>query len=371
MPAILGAWRRLSKRIAFIGGVEEYLTLVARLTVDIRDLELVEALADCRGLARAADRLHVSPSALSHQLRLLEERLGVPLFVRSPRHMTPTPAGERLMRAGLPVLRELRLAEDEIGVREAERRGVLRISVERYPSYEWLPPILKYFQDRFPKVDVRVAPERSHSPLEGLLDRSLDLALVLGQPHYDGIRTFPLFRSEMVAVMPEEHPLARKPFVASADLEAERTLAVPGDDTPGAASVTSRIPLIDLMIALVRHDLGIALLPSWVAQHALRSGGLAARRITRDGIFNDWSVAHRSDDVPGYVATFVEALFRRPPSEREMRHVIGPACPPSLFELRRGLAVALRAEAERPAPTYRGGRTLRQARAPALPVLRA
>jgi LysR family transcriptional regulator for metE and metH len=85
---------------------------MARLTVDVRDLELVEALADCRGLAKAAERLHVTASALSHQLRQLENRLGAPLFIRGLRHMAPTSAGERLLRAGIPILRELRQAED-------------------------------------------------------------------------------------------------------------------------------------------------------------------------------------------------------------------------------------------------------------------
>jgi LysR family transcriptional regulator for metE and metH len=302
------------KRIEFTPAVEGYLTPMGRLTVDVRDLELVEALAECRGLARAAGRLHVTASALSHQLRQLEERLGAPLFVRGPRHMAPTPAGERLLRAGLPVLRELRQAEDEIGVRDAERRGVLRISVECYASYRWLPAILKPFHDRFPRVEIRVVPDATDSPLDALVDRRLDLAIVGGRPYRDGIRTFALFRDEIGVLLPEHHRLADKAHVDRADLVDARVLAAPGEECGDWFHAVQRIPVLDLMIEMIRQDLGVGLLPGWVAGQAIRDGGLVARRLTRDGTFRDWFVAHREGETPGYLSAFIEALFRRPPA---------------------------------------------------------
>jgi LysR family transcriptional regulator for metE and metH len=283
-----------------------------RLNVEIRDLELVEAVADCRGLAKAATRLHLTPSALSHQLRALEDRLGASLFVRGPRHMIPTPAGERLLRAGLPVLRELRQAENEIGRRDG-RSGVLRICAESYASYHWLPLILKHFQQAFPRVDVRVVPEATGQPLEALRDRRLDLAIVYHRPWHDGVRAFPLFRDEMVVLLPEHHVLARRTHVDAEDLAAERVLIVPGEDCDGAIP-SIRIPLTDLIVDMVRDDLGVGVMPSWIAARALGSGGLAARRLTRDGTVRDWYAAHLDGDVPGYLSTFVELLFRRPPT---------------------------------------------------------
>jgi LysR family transcriptional regulator for metE and metH len=304
-------WRP-AKRIVFNGGVEQYSRVMARLTIDVPDLELVEALAECRGLARAADRLHVTPSALSHQLRQLEDRLGVRLFVRSSRHMSPTSAGERVLRVGMPVLQELRRAEDEIGVRDAGRRGILRISVETYPSYHWLPDILERFQRQFPKVEVRVL-DGIDSATDALVDHRLDVAIVMRSLPRDGIRCVPLFRDEMTIVMADGHPLADKPYVSPADLGDSRLMAMPGESCAEWSDRPWRIPLVDLMFDLIRRDLGVGLLPMWIAAPALRTGGLAARRLTQDGTFRDWFVAHR-DDAPGYVSTFVEALFRRPPS---------------------------------------------------------
>jgi LysR family transcriptional regulator for metE and metH len=288
---------------------------MARLTVDVRDLELVEALAEFRGLAKAAERLHVSASALSHQLRQLEERLGVTLFVRGPRHMAPTSAGERLLRAGIPVLRELRQAEEEIGVLDSERRGILRVCVERYPSYLWLPEILSCFQKQFPRVEVRTL-SRTDGVLDAVLAREIDLAIVSGDLRRSGIRVCPLFRDEMVAVMAERHPLAQKPYIERTDLAGVRTMAVPGEACEDWPDPMWRIPFIDLMVELARHDLGIGLLPMWIAASAAQAGSIVTRKITRAGTFRDWFIVHRDENTAGYVSTFVEALFRRPPSAR-------------------------------------------------------
>ena len=271
-----------------------------RLNVEVRDLELVEAVADCRGLAKAATRLHLTASALSHQLRVLEERLGAPLFLRGPRHMVPTPAGERLLRAGLPVLRELRHAEDEISRRDADRSGVLRLCAESYTSYHWLPFILKHFLQTFPKVEVRVVPDVADRPLEALRNRLIDLAIVYRQPRQAGVRIFPLFRDEMVVLLSDRHALASRPHLEREDLADQNVLV--------------GIPLTDLVIDMVRDGLGVGMLPRWIASRALHTGGLVARRLTRDGTFRDWYAAHLEDDVPGYLSAFIELLFRRPPS---------------------------------------------------------
>jgi LysR family transcriptional regulator for metE and metH len=288
---------------------------MSRLTVEVRDLELVEALASCGGLARAAERLHVSASALSHQLRQLEERLGVALFVRTPRHMTPTSAGERLLRAVIPVLHELRRAEDEIGIRDSERRGVLRICVERYPSYLWLPEMIPAFRQRFPGVDLRVVP-RTAGVIDALHDHEVDLAIVSGPGAPRTVASAPLFRDEMVVVMASRQGLASKEYIEPADLSAVSTMAAPGERCPGWPEWTARIPFVDFMLELVRHDLGVGLLPMWIAGPALQTGGVVARRLTCQGTFREWFVAYRDDDTPGYVSTFVEALVRRPPSVR-------------------------------------------------------
>ena len=129
------------------------------MKLDIRHLRLVTAIVDEGGITRAGNRLHLTQSALSHQLREAEENLGVRLFDRLRKKMVLTPAGERLLRSARTVLGELHQAEEEIRRTGEGCRGILRISTECYTNYHWLPARLKLFYRKFPGVEVEVVVE--------------------------------------------------------------------------------------------------------------------------------------------------------------------------------------------------------------------
>src|SRR3954453_21419479 len=97
------------------------------MDLEVRHLQLVAAVAEVGSLTRAGDRLHVTQSALSHQLRDIEDRLGAPLFHRRGKRLVLTPAGEHLLQSARDVLERLRQTEDAIRRLGAERRSVLRI----------------------------------------------------------------------------------------------------------------------------------------------------------------------------------------------------------------------------------------------------
>src|SRR4051794_39546404 len=127
--------------------------------LEIRHLKLVEAIADEGTMTRAAGRLYISQSALSHQLAGLEAALSVDLFRRLPRGMRLTGAGEKLLATARSVLPAVREAQRQLAPSLAEDRGVLRISTECYTCYHWLPSRLKTFQASYPAVEVRIAVE--------------------------------------------------------------------------------------------------------------------------------------------------------------------------------------------------------------------
>ena len=140
--------------------------------LEIRHLKLVAAIAETGSVTLAGNRLHLTQSALSHQLRDAEEQLGVPLFERRSRRMALTAAGERLLQSAHTVLDELARAEKEIHEcnGNAAAKGVLRLSTECYTVYHWLPPRLKLFQSRFPAVDFQLVIEATDSPFQALLE---------------------------------------------------------------------------------------------------------------------------------------------------------------------------------------------------------
>ena len=189
------------------------------MNLEIRHLKLIAAIADTGSMTRAGNRLHLTQSALSHQLRDAEETLGTRLFVRQRGKMTLTAPGERLLRSARAVIEELDRAEKEIrdtnGSVNAER-GLIRLSTECYTVYHWLPPRLKMFQQKFPSVEFELVVEATDYPYESLLNGELDVAIVCDPPRNRRIRYTPLFEDEMVVIVSPEHRMARKEHAVAA-----------------------------------------------------------------------------------------------------------------------------------------------------------
>ena len=117
------------------------------MELELRHLKLVVAVAEEGSVTAASKRLHVTQSALSHQLRDAEEKIGAPLFLRLSKRMVPTACGERLLQTARNVLSELERTGREIG-NNGENAGVIRLSTECYTCYHWLPPLLKDFRKK-------------------------------------------------------------------------------------------------------------------------------------------------------------------------------------------------------------------------------
>ena len=305
------------------------------MDLKMRHLRLVEAIAEAGGVTRASDRLHLTQSALSHQLRDIETRLGAPLFLRLKRRMVPTPAGERLLHAARAVLRQVH--ETEEAIRRAARReeGLLRIAVECYTCYHWLPALLGPFHRRHPRVEVRIAAEETRRPIAALLEGRLDLALVGGPVRDPRLAVRPLFEDELVVVMPPGHRLTARPFVAPADFAAEHLFLYMGPEEStvvqkvlSPAGVRPRriteVILTEAILELVRAGQGIAVLASWSVAPAVRGGRLVARPLTRAGYVRRWHAARlKAAAAPEWLLAFEDLLARRPAMARLPRRSLG------------------------------------------------
>ena len=143
------------------------------MDLEIRHLRLVAAVADVGSLTRAGDQLHLTQSALSHQLRDIEARLSTALFLRVGKRLVLTPAGDRLLASATDVLGRLEQAEQDIREMARDRSGTLRLTTECYTCYHWLPPLLLRYRRTFPRVEVRIDVAATHRPAEMLLTASL------------------------------------------------------------------------------------------------------------------------------------------------------------------------------------------------------
>ena len=309
----------------------------SHVMLDIRHLRLLLAVADEGTLTKAANRLHLTQSALSHQLREAERSLGSPLFRRGPRRMTLTSAGERLLRSARAVLDELGAAELEIGGLREESEGPLRIATECYTCYHWLPTALAAFERAHPTVDVQIVAEATRRPIPALLESALDVAIVSGAVRNSRLRLTPLFRDEMVAVLPPGHPLAKSRFVAPEDFARETllTYATPRDSLtifrevliPAGVRPRRWIPMeiTEAIVELVKAGHGVTVMARWAAEPYAAGGRLTLRRVTEKGIRRVWCAAtRRQKSAPAYVADFVQSLLE---ATRRPRGVLAAASP--------------------------------------------
>src|SRR5688572_15603066 len=195
-----------------------------RMELEIRHLKLVRAVTAAGSLTGAGSVLNLTQSALSHQLRDIESRLGAALFLRVGKRMMLTPAGERLLRSADEVLEAIERTEDSIRQLSGADRGLLRISTECYTCYHWLPALLKRYRRAHPNVDVRIDAEATSDPLTHLLGGRLDVAVVSDPVRDRRLVARPIFSDEMVIIVDPRHPLAGKPFVTAQDVASETLL---------------------------------------------------------------------------------------------------------------------------------------------------
>lgn len=290
------------------------------MSIEIRDLRLVEAISRKESMTRAATELNVSQSALSHQLADLERAAGSPLFRRTAAGMLLTPQGEKLLAAAHVVLGELREVE-RTWMGGAADSGVIRISTECYTCYHWLPASLAAFEQRFPRVDVQVVVEATRAPLEALHEGRIDLAIVTAAKAAARIEKRPLFRDEIIVLMSSRNPLAGRPYIRPADFAGEHLLTYSVDegklslfrDLLNPAGVrparVSRLELTEAIVEMVKANRGISALARWAVAPYLDSPLLKGVRLTREGWHRDWfGVITASKKRPKYVDAFLAVL---------------------------------------------------------------
>ena len=306
--------------------------------LEIRHLKLVAAIAETGSVTRASNRLHLTQSALSHQLHDAEEQLGARLFERQKGTMLLTAAGTRLLQSARTVLEELERAEKEIHdgnmCKNGVDRGVIRLSTECYTVYHWLPPRLKLFQQKFPAVEFELVVEATDNPFEALLEGKLDLAIACTPVRNRKIRYTPLFTDEMVAIVSPEHRMAGKVFAEPRDFADETLFLFPPksessllNEILAPAGVSPRriqeVTLTEVIIEMVRGGLGVAAVARWAVAPHLASGAVVGIPLTASGFHRTWSAAQlRDKQAPAYLQEFIRLLAENPISMDMSKHAV-------------------------------------------------
>ncbi|HBS48680.1 MAG TPA: LysR family transcriptional regulator [Rhodobacteraceae bacterium] len=276
--------------------------------IEFRHLRTIKAIHDCGGLARAADQLNITQSALSHQIKGLEDQAGIELFVRRSRPLRLSAAGQRLLRLAERVLPQVEAAQAEFASLRDGRTGRLHIAIECHACFEWLFPVLESFRKSWPDVDVDIRPGLAFDALPALQKEDVDLAVSSDPEDLPGIEFIELFDYAPVFVAAASHPLAAKPFIEARDFRDQTLITYPVDRTrldvfsqlliPAKVepALIRQVELTAVILLLVASNRGVSVLPDWVVREVKYSSDYVTRPLTETGLTRRLYAAIRSED---------------------------------------------------------------------------
>ncbi len=264
--------------------------------LEVRHLRTLLALQEAGNLSRAAQLLNLTQSALSHQLKALEDHYGAELFERKSNPLSFGVAGQRLLKLAEQVLPLIEDADRDVRRLVDGSAGQLRIAVECHTCFDWLMPAMDAFRERWPEVELDIVSGFQADPVGLLHQDRAELAIVSDvDTEEDGVAVHPLFSFEIVALLPNGHPLLAKPWLEAEDFAAQAYIHYPVPDEmldlvrhvlkPAGVTVPRRTSELTVaMLQLVASGRGFAALPLWAVESYLARGYVARQRIGREGL---------------------------------------------------------------------------------------
>jgi LysR family transcriptional regulator for metE and metH len=268
---------------------------MAQSLLELRHLRTLTALRGAGSLVRAAQLLNLTQSALSHQVKMLEDLYGAALFERKSVPPQFSTTGLRLLALADAVLPQVEEAERDVARLAQGRAGRLRIVVECHTCFDWLMPAMDAFRARWPEVELDIVSGFHPDPIALVLQDRADVAIVSEQDAGERVDFHPLFSFEIVALLANDHPLTRKPHLTAKDFAKETLITYPVPDEmldlvrqvlepAGIRPARRTTELTVAMLQLVASGRGIATLPVWAVQSYLDRGYVTARPVGRKGL---------------------------------------------------------------------------------------
>jgi DNA-binding transcriptional LysR family regulator len=294
--------------------------------VDLRQLEVVRAVADTGSFTAAARRLHVSQSAVSRQVLLLEEELREPLFLRLGRKVRLTDAGEALLQLSRRVLTDIRETTTTIADRQTALKGTLRLGGGMTVCLHVFPDLLKEYRRKHPEVEVKLTTGGTPQLIEKLRTGALDVALLTLPVEAADLMQVRVMREELLLATHASHPLARQKRLAPADLNGKPWVLFERgsstrrviDEMFAREQIEPRIVMetenVEILKALAASGMGMTIVPYQAVVREVRAGQLKCRRIDGVSLVRETGWVYvRAPRVPRLVQHMFDALERTLP----------------------------------------------------------
>lgn len=287
--------------------------------IEIKHLKTIRALAQTGSLAKSAQWLHTTASALSHQLKELESRVGNPIYLRKTSPIKFTIEGELLLKLADDVLPKILDTQARIQDIKHQDKGTLRLAIECHSCFQWLMPAISQFHNAWPMIELAFDSEYTFDAMPGLTQGDLDLVITADAFESDHFYFEPLFSFEMVLVTSPSHPLAQKKFITAEDLTDQTLLTYPV--SPNRLDIfkylllpancqPAKIKTVDqtlMILQMVTADLGVAALPSWAVNEYEQQGLVKTIALTQTGMQSKLYAAIKSREKnKAYIRSFFE-----------------------------------------------------------------
>jgi LysR family transcriptional regulator, cyn operon transcriptional activator len=289
--------------------------------MDLHQLRVFHAAVTSGGFTRAGEDLHLSQSTVSQHIKLLEEELGCPLFLRIGKRIQVTEAGKILLPYAERIFRDLKNAEMAVRELNALRRGTVRLGVGPTTLTYRLPEILADYKRRFPEIELIILAGNTDFLLQALRSQRLDLAVVMAAGAQPGIAMKPLGREEMVFVVNREHPLARRRTIEPADLASLRFILYEKNtvmqnfvdryfESLGIEpKIIMEVENNEAIKSLVRAGLGCSLLPLCAVENEPPENGLHVLRVKGKPLIRQLRLASAGAEVfPKAIAELAQTI---------------------------------------------------------------
>jgi LysR family transcriptional regulator, regulator for metE and metH len=295
--------------------------------LELRHLRTLVALRESGSLVEAAERVFLTQSALSHQLKDLEEKIGSTLFVRKTRPVSFTTAGKRLLRLADDVLPLFHSAERDLERIGGGEVGRLFMAIECHSCFEWLLPAINTFREHWPDVELDISGAFNFAPLPALARGDLDLVITADPVWELDLNYRPLFCYEAQLAVGPKHPLATHEWIEPRDLAGETVITYPVEQSrldlfkqflaPAGVEPAHvrQAELTTMIIQLIASGRGVACLPNWALHEYREKHYIAARSLGEEGIWPILYAAVRAGEedlafMRAFVDTAVETCFK-------------------------------------------------------------
>ena len=287
--------------------------------IEIRHLRTLVALRETGSLVEASERVFLTQSALSHQIKELEGRLGCSLFLRKTRPVRFTSAGNRLLELADEVLPRLHNAELDLDRFAGGQSGRIIMAIECHSCFEWLLPAIDAYRNEWSDVELDISSGFHFAPFPALARGDLDLVITADPLDEPGITYLPIFSYEAQLAVAKKHPLVDKPWVEPRDIADEVVITYPVDrgrldlfsgflEPAGVEPARVRhAELTTMIVQLVASGRGVTCLPNWALHEYLQNDYVVVRSLGEEGIWPTLYAAVRKDqaDAP-FMNAFIE-----------------------------------------------------------------